>query len=83
MIPESQIVGFWSLNFSWKDIVAMLGVSEKTLIRRGAESALSVCLNGHSNITDEELDEMEGGILANCTNSGERMVTGALVSQNV
>lgn len=83
LIPESQIVGLRSLNFSWKDIAAMLGVSARTLSRRRAESDLPVCLSSHSNITDEELDRMVGGILRNSPNSGERMVTGALLSQNV
>ena len=83
LIPERQLVGLRSLNFTWKQIAEMLGVSEKTLRRRRIDSDLPVCENNYSNITDEELDRTISLILGTSPNSGERMVTGALVSQNV
>jgi hypothetical protein len=83
LIPERQLVGLRSLNFTWKEIAVMLSVSVKTLRRRRMESDLPVCENNYSNITDEELDRFVSSILATSPNSGERMVTGALVSQNV
>jgi hypothetical protein len=83
LIPERQLVGLRSLNFTWKEIAVMLGVSVKTLRRRRMESDLPVFENNYSNITDEELDRFVSTILATSPNSGERMVTGALVSQNV
>ena len=83
LIPERQLAGLRSLNFTWKKISEMLGVSEKTLRRRRMESALPVCENNYTDITDEELDRTISSVVATSPNSGEQMVTGALVSRNV
>lgn len=73
-IPESQVVGLLVLNFSRKEIAAMLGVSTKTLSRRRAESDKSICANSHTSITDEQLDRTVAGILANSPNSGKELL---------
>ena len=83
LIPERQLAGLRSLNCTWKAISEMLGVSEKTVRRRRIESFLPECEYNYSNITDEELDSVISSVLATSPNSGERMVTGALVSRNV
>lgn len=83
LIPERQLAGLRALNFTWKAIAEMLGVSEKTVRRRRMESSLPVCENNFSNITDEELDIVISSVLTTSPNSGERMVAGALVSRNV
>ena len=72
--PGRQLAGLRALNFTWKAIAEMLGVSEKTVRRRRMESSLPVCENNFSSITDEELDIVISSVLTTSPNSGERMV---------
>ena len=83
LIPERQLAGLRSWNFTWKAISEMLGVSEKTVRRWRLESSSPECENSYSNITDEELDSVLSSVLATYPKSGEQMVTWALVSWNV
>ena len=82
-IPRAQLVGLRSLNFTWKAIAEMLGVSEKTILRRRHEFGLSIGEDTYSSVTDEELDEKISTILSSSPNSGERLVIGALNAGNV
>lgn len=83
LIPRAQLVGLRSLNFTWKAISEMLGVSEKTIFRRRCEFPLPIGEDTYSSITDEELDEKISSILNSSPNSGERMVIGALTARNI
>lgn len=83
LIPRSQLVGLRSLNFTWKAISVMLGVSEKTILRRRYEFSLPIGEDTFTDITDEELDAKIASILSSSPNSGERMVIGALTAINI
>lgn len=83
LIPRAQLVGLRSLNFTWKAISEMLGVSEKTILRRRCEFPLPIGEDTYSSITDEQLDEKISSILNSSPNSGERMVIGALTARNI
>ena len=83
LIPRAQLVGLRSLNFTWKAISDMLGVSVKTILRRRHELSLPIGEDTYACITDEELDEKISSILNLSPNSGERMVMGALTAKNI
>ena len=61
----------------------MLGVSEKTILRRRHEFGLPIGEDTYSSVTDEDLDEKISNILSSSPNSGERLVIGALNARNV
>ena len=48
---ERQLIGLRKLNFTWKAISEIVGVSERTIHRRRAECPSSVCENNFSGIT--------------------------------
>ena len=83
VIPFAQLVGLRSLNFTWKAISEMLGVSQKTILRRRYEFALPIGDDTYSSITDEDLDVKVSSILSSSPNSGEGMVIGALTARSI
>ena len=83
VIPVNQLVELRSLNFSWKEIAKMLGVSEKTILRRRCEYCLPIGEDSYTTISDRELDDTISSILSSSPNSGERMVMGALTARNI
>lgn len=68
-----------SLGFSWKEISDILGPSRKTLCRRAAEWGIAT----YSTVTDLELDSKVTEIKQNFPNSGEVMINGYLLAQNI
>ena len=59
-VPERQLIGLHSLNFTWKAISEIVGVSERSIRHCHAESSSSVCESNFSCISDDELDTFEG-----------------------
>ena len=83
LTPRSQLVDLSSLNFTWKAVSEMVGVSQKTVLRRRYEFSLPIGENTYTSITDEELDAKIVSILSFSPKSGERMVIGALTARNI
>ena len=83
VIPVNQLVGLRSLNFSWKEIAKMIGVSEKTILRRRCEYSLPIGDDTYTPMSVTELDNTISSILSSSPNSGERMVIGALTARNI
>ena len=78
-VDKDTLVHLKSLGFSWKEISDIMGPSPKTLCRRAAEWGLTT----YSSITDLELDEKVAEIKQKFPNSGQVMINGHLMSQNV
>ena len=79
LVDEEQIVGLRSLNMSWRKIVELIGLSERTLHtkRQSFRDQNSV---GYSQVNDEQLDSFLRDIVKNHANAGERMIQGHLIS---
>ena len=78
LINEEQVLSLRSLGMTWIKIAELLGLSGKTLYRSRMyfESECSK----FAEITDNELDSMVAEILKDRPCSGERMVSGSLLS---
>ena len=62
----------------------MLGVSQKTVLRRRYEFSLPIVENTYTSITDEELDAKIVSILSFSPKSRERIIyIGALTAKNI
>jgi hypothetical protein len=66
-----------SLGFTWKKIASLLGVSERALRYKKLEFQI---FTKYSDIGDNLLDDAVRDIFQNSPSSGERMVTGALLT---
>lgn len=82
--PKRQVDGerlefLRSLNFTWDEIGALLGVSSKTVKRR----AKAWNIRTYSLISDNDLDQKVSEILNNFPRYGEIMIRGHLQSERV
>ena len=77
-ITEMQIWGLRSVGFTWRKIATFLSVSERTLKRRRQEKGSPMGEQEFDDISDQNLDSVVREILSLSSNSGERMVLGAL-----
>lgn len=75
---QDQVNSLVSLGFTWKKIASLLGVSERALRYKKLEFQI---FNKYSEIGDNLLDDVVRDIFQNSPNSGERMVTGALLTR--
>ena len=78
-VDRDSLAYLRSLRFTWKDISDIMGPSPKTLRRRAAEWGIEA----YSVVTDSELDEKVSKIKEEFPNSGEVMINGHLLAQNV
>ena len=81
LIPRSQLVGLSSLNFTWKAISKMLGVSEKTVLRRRYEFSLPIGENTYTNVTGEELDAKIVSVLSSRQTLAKELLFGFLLPE--
>ena len=81
LIPKEQLEGLRSLGFSWKTVATMLGVSEKTIMRRRDAYGIQSTSNKYMEVSDDQLDDIVKAALSASPNSGERMVLGYIRAQ--
>jgi hypothetical protein len=81
VLNEQQIASLRSIGMKWKTIASIIGVSYKTLYRYCQSSTVE--FKAFIEISDTELDPIVLSILQERPNSGERMVTGSLLSKMV
>lgn len=78
LISEDQLHYLRSMNFTWSEIAALLGVSRMTVYRRRLECGM---VNEPANdLTNQELRDLLQGMRANSPYLGETMVWGRLRS---
>ena len=78
-VDRGTLVYLKSLGFTWKQVSDILGPSSKTLCRRATEWGIIT----YSTITDLELDVKVAALKHNFPNSGEVMINGHLMAQNI
>ena len=78
-VDRGTLVYLKSLGFTWKQVSDILGPSSKTLCRRATEWGITT----YSTITDLELDVKVAALKHNFPNSGEVMINGHLMAQNI
>lgn len=81
LVSKEHLICLKELGFSWSKVAVMLGISRSTLDRRRKELDIPIELETFSDINDNELDDVVQEILRDTPNSGEVMVTGALVGR--
>lgn len=82
MISEEQLLFYVENGFKVCDIAALFGCSRRTVERRMQEFGVTR-ENRYTTITDGDLVQKIGGILAHQPNSGEKTVDGILRSQGI
>uniref|UniRef100_A0A7M5TZP3 Integrase catalytic domain-containing protein n=1 Tax=Clytia hemisphaerica TaxID=252671 RepID=A0A7M5TZP3_9CNID len=80
-INEDQVLALKTIGFKWKEIADLIGVSDRTLRTRRKEFTQEILT--YDVINDYELDNIIQDILEDSPNSGERMITGALLSKSI
>ena len=78
-IQMDDIKALRRLNYKWKKIAKILGVSRATLYRRLKECGDS----NYTRLTNEQLDEIIRGIKQNHPNDGEILIQGHLCSRDI
>ena len=78
-IQMDDIKALRRLNYKWKKIAEILGVSRATLYRRLKECGVS----NYTHLTNEQLDEIIRGIKQNHPNDGEILIQGHLRSRDI
>jgi len=79
-VNEKQITDLRRLGMSWTRISRILGVSTKTVLRKRQSSS---SIPNFTVVSDNQLDDYIREVLERCANSGERMITGALIAKGV
>ena len=82
-VSLSQVSGLRELGFSWSKIAKLIGVGDRTLLRRRQESGQEHLLNGISEISNEQLDDIVSEITLRAPDAGERMIIGAVRARRV
>ena len=76
----NQVTNLESLDFTWKKIANLPGVSTNFLSKKRRAEEME---SNFSNIVDDDVDIVVTNIFRNSPNMGERMMTGALRSRGI
>ena len=74
----NQVTNLESLDFTWKKIANLLGVSTSFLSKKRRAEEME---SNFSNVVDDDVDIVVRNIFRNSPNMGERMMAGAMRSR--
>ena len=82
-VSLSQVSRLRELGFSWSKIAKLIGVGDRTPLRRRQESGQEHLLHGISEISNERLDDVVSEITLRAPDAGERMIIGAVRARGI
>ena len=82
-VSLSQVSGLRELGCSWSKIAKLIGVGDRTPLRRRQESGQEHLLHGIPEISNEQLDDVVSEITLRAPDTGERMIIGAVRARGI